>query len=136
MFFVLVLGSHSIEKYYKSQVNKIRLLFLYYICNIIKEFIFHNQMLSKIVAIYMLLINVFTFIIRWLDKRKSVKHKRRISEKHLLIFSALWWFIWAIIWMWVRHHKTIKSDFLRKFWLIVFGWIVVLWLGYYFSYLY
>jgi len=95
-------------------------------------FIINNIMIINIFLIYQLIINIATFIIRWIDKRKSINHKRRISEKELLIFSALWWFVWAILWMSIWHHKTIKSKFLRKFWLIVFIWIVILIVVYYF----
>ena len=97
-------------------------------------FILDGRMILIIIIIYLILINISTFIIRWIDKWKSIKHKRRISEKELLIFTAAWWFLWAIAWMTIRHHKTIKWKFLWKFWLIVFALIVALCLFYYFLY--
>ncbi len=119
----------------KSRENKKSILFfgdILYYCVYFTMCIF--GMMAKILLIYLVLINIVTFIIRWVDKRKSVKHKRRISEKQLLIFTAVWWFIGAIAWMTVWHHKTIKWKFLWKFWLIVLARIVILSLIYYFLY--
>lgn len=74
---------------------------------------------------YILLINVVTFIIRWVDKYKATAQKRRISEKNLLIFTALGWWLGAVLGMQAFRHKTIKGKFLTKFRLIAGLWIVL-----------
>ncbi|MBO4203778.1 DUF1294 domain-containing protein [bacterium] len=42
----------------------------------------------KIFCAYIVIINLVTFIVRGIDKRKSVLKRRRISEKTLLYLSA------------------------------------------------
>jgi uncharacterized membrane protein YsdA (DUF1294 family) len=59
-----------------------------------------------------------------MDKRKSVREQWRIREKTLLLFCALGGFLGAILAMGVFHHKTIKSRFLVRFYLIVGVWII------------
>lgn len=48
-----------------------------------------NSTLIWIIASYFFLINLATFIIRGIDKRKAINQKRRIKEKTLLTFVAL-----------------------------------------------
>ena len=89
-------------------------------------------MISKIILIYFVLINLITFIVWWIDKRKAIKKKWRISEKTLLILTLMGWFVWAVFWMQVFHHKTIKSNFLYSFRWSVAIWFVILWIAFYF----
>ena len=89
-------------------------------------------MIIKIVLIYFLLINIITFVVRWVDKRRAIKKKWRISEKTLLILTLLWWIVWAVFWMQVFHHKTIKSKFLIYFRSAVAVWFIILWILFYF----
>ena len=72
---------------------------------------------------YIILINLITFIIRGIDKRKAKHHKRRISENTLLRLSLAWGRIGAISAIGFFRHKTIKSSFLWRFYLIGFIWI-------------
>lgn len=72
---------------------------------------------------YITLINLTTFIIRGLDKRKAKHHKRRISENTLLGLSLAGGRIGAISAIGFFRHKTVKSSFLRRFYLIGFVWI-------------
>lgn len=81
--------------------------------------------MNQILIWYFVLINIATFIVRGIDKWKANKAKWRISEKTLLIMTAVWWIIGALIWMQLFRHKTIKWKFLTWFWLIVFAWIVI-----------
>lgn len=73
---------------------------------------------------YLLLINLFTFIVRGVDKWKSQAQKRRISEKNLLRYTALGWRLGAVLGMQAFRHKTIKGKFLTKFRLIATAWIM------------
>lgn len=75
---------------------------------------------------YLIIINLLTFIYFWLDKYFAVKQKYRISEKNLFILTALWGFLWAILGMHFFAHKTIKSNFQIKFWIIVVLRILIL----------
>jgi uncharacterized membrane protein YsdA (DUF1294 family) len=73
---------------------------------------------------YFLLINLATFILRGIDKRKAVLQKWRISEKMLLYFCAFGGRIGALLAMGAFRHKTIKTKFLIWFYLVVFLWAV------------
>ena len=42
-----------------------------------------------ILGMYLLVINVITFIVYWVDKRKAKKEKPRLQEKTLLICAAI-----------------------------------------------
>ncbi len=78
-----------------------------------------------ILTIYFIWINLLTFIVRWVDKFKSMKGWWRISEKQLLTLVALGGFIWAFSGMNFFRHKTIKGPFLLKLYALII-WRVIL----------
>ncbi|MDR0860205.1 MAG: DUF1294 domain-containing protein [Candidatus Peribacteria bacterium] len=61
-----------------------------------------------------------------MDKWKAVLQKWRISEKSLLTFCALGGFLGALLAMGVWRHKTVKTKFLVRFYLIVVVRVAVL----------
>ncbi len=75
---------------------------------------------------YLIIVNIATFVLFGIDKRRAVTQQRRISEKKLLTMSVLGWFFGAFVGMSLFRHKTIKSWFLWKFRLIVLLWILLL----------
>ena len=81
--------------------------------------------LVELFAIYFVLINILTFVLYAIDKRKAVKNAWRISEKVLLLFSLLGG-IGALWGMFVLRHKTKKSKF-RVF--VIAGTIMALMLS-------
>ena len=60
-------------------------------------------------------ISVITFIIFGIDKRKAVKHQRRIPESTLLSLTFLGGTIGALLGMLIFRHKISKTSFLLKF---------------------
>ena len=86
----------------------------------------HNmeRILLEILWFYLFSITVITFCIRGLDKYKAKKGKWRISEKTLLILSMMGGRIGAIGAIGFFRHKTVKSAFLWRFYLIGFVWII------------
>jgi uncharacterized membrane protein YsdA (DUF1294 family) len=60
-------------------------------------------------------ISIITFIIFGIDKRKAVKHQRRIPESTLLSLTFLGGTIGALLGMLVFRHKISKRSFLLKF---------------------
>lgn len=66
-------------------------------------------------------INLLTFFVFFADKRKAIKHQRRISENTLLMLSFLGGSLGAAIGMLIFRHKISKITFLIKF----FGVIVL-----------
>lgn len=75
---------------------------------------------------YLLIINIITFIIYGIDKRKSIKHKYRISEKTLMILPILGGTLGALIGMIIFHHKTKKKKFTILIPIILLLWVYIL----------
>lgn len=73
-------------------------------------------------------INSITFITFGLDKRKAVRHQRRIPENVLLTLTFLGGTIGAIAGMLFFRHKTSKKAFLMKFALVVVVQMVLIYL--------
>jgi len=69
-----------------------------------KNFIFY-------LTLYLLIINLVTFLLFWKDKRRSKRDAWRIPEKTLLIFSAVGGSVGGILGMKVFHHKTKHLQF-------------------------
>ncbi len=69
----------------------------------------------KNIVIYLILINLITFLAMYIDKRKAKKGKRRISEKTLFILVGLGGGIGGIFGMYLFRHKTKKTRFVIGF---------------------
>lgn len=61
--------------------------------------------------IYLIIINIITFLAMWLDKRKAKKGKWRISEGALFVLAILGGSIGGIVGMYTFRHKTKKPRF-------------------------
>lgn len=81
---------------------------------------------SKIFIIYLIIINIFTFILVYIDKQKAVKHKWRISEKNYFIISILGGCLGMLLGMKIFHHKTKHPTFYIGIPLILITWIIIL----------
>lgn len=71
--------------------------------------------MDKTVFSYLIVINILSFILFGYDKYLAVHHKWRISEKNLLLSSAVGGSFGAYAAMHIFHHKTKH----RKFTLLV-----------------
>lgn len=67
--------------------------------------------MMKEFGIYLLVINILTFIIYGIDKLKAKEHWWRISEFTLLLLAVLGGSIGAWAGMKVWHHKTLHKKF-------------------------
>lgn len=67
--------------------------------------------------------NIITFALFGIDKRKAVKHKWRIPEAILLLFSWIGGGIGALLGMLIFHHKTRKWKFRILVPLSIVAWI-------------
>ncbi len=63
------------------------------------------------ILIYLVLINLLSFIMFWLDKRYAQNGEWRIPEKSLIIVSILGGSVGAILGMKAFRHKTKKAKF-------------------------
>ena len=79
----------------------------------------------KNIVIYLILINLITFLAMYIDKRKAKKGKRRISEKTLFTLVALGGGIGGIAGMYLFRHKTKKTKFVIGFPMILIFEIIV-----------
>ena len=68
-------------------------------------------MIYKLLVIYLIIINIITFSLFGIDKRRAIKNKWRISEATLLISSLIGGVIGGFLGMSVFHHKTKKMKF-------------------------
>jgi uncharacterized membrane protein YsdA (DUF1294 family) len=78
------------------------------------------------IIIYLIAINLITFFIMWLDKRKAKKGRWRIPENTLLLFVLLGGGIGGIVGMYVFHHKTQKAKFVIGFPVILICEILII----------
>lgn len=65
----------------------------------------------KYVVIYLMVVNIVTFLMYGLDKQKAKRDSRRIPEKTLLGAALIGGSAGAFIGMRVFHHKTKKIKF-------------------------
>lgn len=71
-----------------------------------------NFTIEPIQIIYFLItINLFSFFVMFLDKKKAEFQKQRISEKSLFILAILFGAIGIYFGMFIFHHKTKKWYF-------------------------
>lgn len=75
---------------------------------------------------YILIINCISFIIYYIDKKNAIKHKYRIPEKVLILFSILGGSIGCTLGMNLFHHKTkhIKFIIINYFFFIILIYIL------------
>ena len=71
----------------------------------------HSFGLCTALLIFLLFINVLTFILFAIDKRSAIKNRRRISERSLILFTLFGGGIGACLGMYVLRHKTKKLKF-------------------------
>ena len=69
--------------------------------------------MNKYIIFYLVIINIFEFIIMGLDKLLAIKHKYRIPEFTSLFLPAIGGSIGAFTGMFFFHHKTKKLKFRR-----------------------
>ena len=79
---------------------------------------------------YLIIINIFLFILYGIDKLLAIKKKNRISEFSLLLISFFGGGIGSILGMIIFNHKTKKV----KFWILNILF-TILWIIYFFIYI-
>ena len=86
-------------------------------------------MTTQLIIIYLIAINVITFLVYGIDKWKAKRSKWRIPEATLLGLAVIGGSIGAWLGMKVWHHKTVHKKF--KFGLPVIIIIQLLIIGYF-----
>lgn len=72
-----------------------------------------------ILLYYFLILNVIGFLLNAFDKLQAKSHKQRIPETTLLTFVFFGGTVGSGLAMLLFRHKTSKTSYLLKFWLIV-----------------
>ena len=67
--------------------------------------------MANMLFYYLIVINVVTFLVYGIDKRKAKQGSWRISEATLLILTIIGGSIGAMLGMKVWHHKTMHKKF-------------------------
>ena len=65
-----------------------------------------------IINIYLIILNIITFLIMGIDKYLAIKKKYRISEFHLLKLTLFGGSVGSLLGMIIFRHKTKKMKFL------------------------
>ena len=76
--------------------------------------------------IYFLVINIITFVLYGVDKRRAIKDKWRIPEATLIGLAALGGGIGALLGMITWHHKTKKWKFRILVPAFIIVWIAII----------
>ena len=70
-----------------------------------------GQLLIYSILIYWVAINIVTFALFGIDKRRAQRSKWRIEESTLLLWAAFGGSVGALLGMKVWHHKTLHRKF-------------------------
>lgn len=62
--------------------------------------------MKELVSFYLLVINIISFILMYVDKKKAINHQWRISEHTLMMISLIGGSIGTILGMKIFRHKT------------------------------
>ena len=83
----------------------------------------------KYLYIWLIVINIITFAVFGIDKKKAIDGKFRISESALFLLSLLGGSLGGFIAMYTFHHKTRKWYFKLGIPLILVAWsAMIAWL--------
>lgn len=82
--------------------------------------------IPTILCLYLIIINVLTFIAFGIDKFKAVAHLWRISEKILLLLALVGGVIGGWLAMFLFRHKIKDNSFLPWIIAITIFWLIVI----------
>ena len=81
---------------------------------------------NSIFNIYIIIINLISFLTYAIDKIKSIKHEYRVPENVLLILSLFGGAIGSLLSMMLFHHKTRKVKFLFVNSILTIIWLYII----------
>ena len=79
-----------------------------------------NFVLAKVIILYFVVINILGLGAMFLDKRRAIKKRWRISEKTLFLFAILGGGIGCFAGMYIFRHKTQHLKFVIGMPVIIF----------------
>ncbi len=75
--------------------------------------------IGAIVWVVLIIVNIISFVLFYVDKRRAIKHQWRIRETTLFLSAIVGGSVGAIAGMYVFHHKT-------RHWYFVVGMPLIL----------
>ena len=81
----------------------------------------------QVVAIYYMSMNLISFIVTCIDKRKAVKNKWRVRERTLFILAFAGGALGIYVAMHLIHHKTRHFAFSVGMPIMIFVNIIMIW---------
>ena len=81
----------------------------------------------KLLSGWILLVNLLTYFVYWLDKRRAQKGGRRVSERELLVWALVGGSPAAFYAMRKLRHKTQKTSFKLWFAAVVLAQLALIW---------
>ena len=85
--------------------------------------------MNEALMYFCIVINIITFLVFGYDKWQAKNNKRRISEFHLLLLTAIGGTIGGLLGMNFFKHKTNKFSFILSFYAIAILQIILLYFG-------
>jgi len=82
---------------------------------------------DSIFIIYMIIINILSGILFSYDKRAAIKNNRRIPESTLHMLEIVGGVFANMVLMYSIHHKNRKFRYYGVTWVVMMGWIVIIW---------
>ena len=76
--------------------------------------------------IYLIIVNILAFSLCFIDKRKAIKQKYRISEDTLLFISLIGGCFGLVLSMNIYHHKTKKLKFKLVYLLCIIWFLIII----------
>lgn len=76
--------------------------------------------------IYLISINIISFILIFIDKQKAIRKEWRIKEKTFILLSLIGGCFGTLIGMHIFHHKTKKLKFILVYlFTIIWSWFLL-----------
>ena len=85
--------------------------------------------MNEALMYFCIVINIITFLVFGYDKWQAKNNKKRVSEFHLLLLTAIGGTIGGLLGMHFFKHKTNKFSFILSFYTIMILQIVLLYFG-------
>ena len=85
--------------------------------------------MNEALIYFCIIINIITFLVFGYDKWQAKNNKKRVSEFHLLLLTAIGGTIGGLLGMNFFKHKTNKFSFILSFYTIMILQIVLLYFG-------
>lgn len=83
-------------------------------------------MIFKFIIIYLLIFNIWGFLLMGIDKRKAIKHKQRISERFIWQIACIGGALGIYIGMKRFRHKTLHKVFIYGIPVVIFLQVAIL----------